>query len=105
MSKVIKVDNTNFEEVTDSGIVLLDFYADWCGPCRAISPAIETMAEDTDGEAKVCKVNVDDASDIASKFGVRSIPTFVFMKDGEVVENIIGASAGALTEKLEALIK
>ncbi|MCR4763997.1 MAG: thioredoxin [Lachnospiraceae bacterium] len=83
----------NFEEeVLKSKLpVLVDFYADWCGPCKMMAPVIKEMAEEYDGELKVGKLNVDENPDIAQKYGVMSIPNFQFFKNGEVVESLLGA--------------
>ncbi len=70
--------------------VLVDFYADWCGPCRAMGPVVEELAEEYDGKAKICKINIDDNEDIAMQFGVMSIPTFIMFKDGAEATRYIG---------------
>ena len=69
---------------------LVDFYADWCGPCRAMGPVVDELANDVDGHANVVKVNVDDAPEVASRYGVASIPTFVVVRDGEAVDKLVG---------------
>ena len=89
---VIKITNDNFQsEVLDSEkTVLLDFYAEWCGPCRMVSPIVEAIAEEHP-EYKICKVNVDEESSLAEAFGVMSIPSLFVLKGGEVVEQSVGA--------------
>lgn len=88
---VIKVNKDNFDQVKASNkTVLLDFYADWCGPCRMVSPLIDEIAEERDDVA-VGKINVDDDPELAAKFGVFSIPTLVVLKDGEVAQQATGA--------------
>ena len=88
----IKVDDTNFkQEVLESDIpVLVDFWAEWCGPCHMIAPAVEEIAEEYDGKLKVCKVNVDEAPGTSSEYGIMSIPTLAIFKDGAVADKIIG---------------
>lgn len=104
MSKYIELTNDNFESTVKEGISLVDFWAPWCGPCKMLSPVIDELATDFEGKAKICKVNTDEQQDLAVKYGVRSIPTIVFMKDGEVVDTLIGAqSKQALSDKLNSL--
>lgn len=87
----------NFEEeVLKSSIpVLVDFWATWCGPCKMISPIIDTVAVEMAGQAKVGKVDVDASPDLASRYGVRNIPTLLFFKDGKVVKTQVGACSKA----------
>lgn len=89
---VVKVTNENFEqEVLQSEIpVLVDFYADWCGPCQMMSPVIEEIAGEVTG-AKVCKLNIDENMEIAQKYSVMSIPTFIVFKNGEIAKKDLGA--------------
>ena len=84
---------SNFEaEVLKSDIpVFVDFYADWCGPCKMMSPVIDKLSEEYAGKIKVGKVNVDENSDLAMKYGIMSIPNMVFFKNGEVVDRVVGA--------------
>lgn len=89
---VIKINKGNFqnEVINSESTVLLDFYADWCGPCRMVSPIVDEIAEER-VDIKVGKINVDEESELASKFGIYSIPAFVVMKDGKVVNQAVGA--------------
>ncbi|MGA0332654.1 MAG: thioredoxin [Kiritimatiellia bacterium] len=91
--KTITVGQDNWDsEVDQSSVpVLVDFWAEWCGPCRAIIPTLEQLADDYDGKLKVAKVNVDENRELAQKFGVRSIPFLLIVKNGKVVENMVGA--------------
>jgi len=92
MAKPIRVDEASFEaEVLRSeGPVLVDFYADWCGPCRALAPIIEELAAELEGRLKVAKLNVDENEALSVKYGVQSIPTLILFRDGKEVERIIG---------------
>jgi thioredoxin 1 len=97
--------DSNFENtvLSSSKVTLVDFWAQWCGPCRAIAPAIETLSTEFEGRALVGKVDVDQNPEVAMKYGVRSIPTILFIKNGEVVDKQVGAaSIEVLRKKLEA---
>lgn len=89
---VLKITSENYEtEVLNSDkLVLIDFYADWCGPCRMMSPIIDEIAEEMSGKIKVGKINVDENQDLAMEYGIMSIPTIVMIKDGKAVKNLIG---------------
>lgn len=92
--KIIHLTKDNFEEVTGSEKpVMVDFWASWCGPCRAVAPVMEQLSEEYDGKAKIAKVNVDEQGELAAQFRVMSIPTVILFKDGQLVEKIIGARA------------
>lgn len=105
MGKYIELKEENFESVVNEGVSLVDFWAPWCGPCRMIAPIIDELATDFDGKAKICKVNSDEETNLAVKFGIRSIPTILFMKDGKVVDTIIGAtSKQSLADKINSLL-
>ena len=106
-SKYITATEDNFKsEVLDSSQpVLVDFWAEWCGPCKMIGPAIEELAVEFDGKAKIAKVNVDEQPNLAQQYGVRSIPTLLFFRDGKVAEQLVGAAQkDTLAEKLNNLI-
>lgn len=104
---ITKLTIENFEsEVLKCELpVLVDFYADWCGPCKMLSPTVDKMAERYAGKVKVCKLNVDDAYPVAATFGVQSIPTLIFFKSGEVVNKSIGLIAeDELVSMLDAVM-
>jgi len=90
---LLELTNDNFEEeALKSDIpVLIDFWAEWCGPCRMVAPTVEELAEEYSGKVKVCKLNVDNAREVASNYGIRSIPTLMIFKDGTVKDTIVGA--------------
>jgi len=105
MGKYIELTNENFDATVSEGVALVDFWAPWCGPCRMIAPVIEELAEEFEGKAKICKVNTDEQQELSMKFAVRSIPTIIFMKDGEIVDTMIGAaSKQAFADKLNSLL-
>lgn len=99
----LKITKNNFEsEVMNSTLpVLIDFFADWCGPCRMLAPTVEQLAEEYEGRIKVGKVNVDEEPELANRFRVASIPTLVFMKDGKIVATSLGLRP---KDDLEAMI-
>jgi len=97
--------DTNFKDevLEKKGVAVVDFWAEWCGPCRMITPIIEELSGDYEGKAVIGKLNVDTNPEVAMKYGVRSIPTILIMKDGEVVDKQVGAtSKAALEEKINA---
>jgi thioredoxin 1 len=103
MGQVLEITGDNFtNEVLNSDIpVLIDFWAPWCGPCRMIAPIVTEIGAEYDGKLKVVKLNVDENGPIAQNYGIRSIPTLLVIKKGDVVEQIIGAvSKSALVDKL-----
>ncbi len=97
---VVVTDETFEEEVEKSSLpVLLDCWAPWCGPCKMLAPTIEQLAEDLDGTVKVAKLNVDDSPKTAQKFGIMSIPTLLIVKDGKVVDKMVGVQPKATIEE------
>ncbi|MBN3039765.1 MAG: thioredoxin [Candidatus Omnitrophica bacterium] len=98
----IDVNDLNFQkEVLDSDLpVLVDFWAPWCGPCQMVGPALEEIAKDYEGKIKVCKMDVDDSPNIASNYGVMSIPTLIVFKSGKPVKKAIGAQPKSGLESL-----
>jgi len=103
-TNTVTVTDENFDDqVIQSEIpVLVDFWAEWCGPCKVIGPTLEALAADYNGKVKIAKLNVDDSPDTAGRFGVRSIPTLIVFKDGEVQQAAIGVRPkGQLVELIE----
>lgn len=92
MGKAVEITDSNFNEiVTKNDVVLVDFWAEWCGPCRMIAPMIEELANEYDGKAIIGKLDVDNNQESSIKFGVRSIPTLLVFKNGEMVDRHVGA--------------
>lgn len=92
-------------ELTKSGVALVDFWAPWCGPCRMLAPAIDELSSEFEGKALIAKVNIDEEPDLATEFGIRSVPTILFFKDGQLVDTVIGAQAKqALADKINSLL-
>ncbi len=102
MAKVAS--NTNFSQLLESDkLVVVDFWATWCGPCRMLSPILDEVEEEMAGKIEVVKVNVDDADEIAAQYRIMSIPTLLFIKNGQIVDKTVGAMPKpALAEKIKA---
>ncbi len=101
----VELTDSNFEELVmkSDKPVLVDFWAEWCGPCRMVGPVVEELAKEYDGKALIGKVNVDDNPQVASMFGIRNIPTLLFFKGGKLVDKHVGvAPKSALAGKLDA---
>ncbi len=105
MAKYVELTNDNFEAAVAEGVTMVDFWAPWCGPCRMITPIVEELAEDFEGKATIAKVNTDEQQEIAVKYGIRSIPTILFFKDGEMVDQMVGASGkDVFADKINGLL-
>ena len=103
---VITLTEANFEsEISSSTVpVIVDFWAEWCGPCRMLGPILDDLAKDQAGKVKIAKVNVDEAPNLAAQFSVRSIPMLIFFKDGKAKDTVVGVqSKDALAKRLAAL--
>lgn len=102
----VKITNENFETLKGGDLPLVvDFWATWCGPCRAIAPTVEELAKEYDGKIVVGKCDVEECDEIAAEFGIRNIPTILFFKGGQVVDKTVGAvSKAKLEEKFQALL-
>jgi len=105
MAKYVEFTNDNFDATVAEGVTMVDFWAPWCGPCRMIAPVVEELAEDFDGKATIGKVNTDEQQELAAKYGIRSIPTILFFKDGEMVDQMVGASGkDVFADKINSLL-
>ncbi len=102
----VEINDSNFEELSAKGqLMLVDFGAQWCGPCKAISPIVDELHDKYEGKAVIGKVDIDENPDLCEKFGIRNIPTILFIRNGEVLDKIVGAVAkDKISEKLTALI-
>lgn len=97
---MLNLNASSFKETIANGVTLVDFYADWCGPCKALAPAIADLAKEYEGKATVAKLNVDEVSDVAAAYGVMSIPTVIVFKNGEIVGKNVGLTNKASLAKL-----
>ena len=93
MPRSTELTEQNFDEalLATEGLAMVDFWAPWCGPCRAVAPVLEEVAEASEGRVTLLKVNIDEQPGLAARYGVRSIPTILFVKDGAVVDRVVGA--------------
>lgn len=100
----VEINTSNFEEVLNTDKpVMIDFWAAWCGPCRMIAPLVDELSTEYEGRAVIAKVDVDSNQEIAMKYGVRNIPTILFLKNGEVVDKSVGAvPKNILSDKIDA---
>ena len=98
------ITDANFAETINTDkLVVVDFWATWCGPCKAIAPIVEELANEYADKAVICKCNVDECDDVPMNYGIRSIPTLIFFKNGEVVDRHVGAASKAdLAAKIES---
>ena len=103
----LQITDANFEELLGTGKpMVIDFWAEWCGPCRMVSPIIDELAQEYEGRVTIGKMNVDENDDVVGRFGIRNIPTVIFFKNGEMVDKIVGAtSKDKFKEKVENLLK
>lgn len=107
MGSVNKVDGTSFgpSVLESSKPVVVDFWAEWCGPCKALAPVLEEIASEMDGKAEIVKVNVDENQALAQKYGIRGIPTLIFFKGGEIKKTLVGNQPKAeIAKSLEELL-
>jgi thioredoxin 1 len=106
MGKTLELNDSNFDQTINSEKpVLVDFWAEWCGPCKMIGPLVEELANDYEGKAVVAKLNVDENPEVTARFGVRNIPTLLVFKNGQVVDKQVGAvPKSVLAQKLQAQV-
>lgn len=103
----MEINDSNYDELLAQGKpMVLDFWATWCGPCQKVGPTIQELANEYEGQAIIGKVNIEeDADDLVAEFGIRNVPTILFIKDGEVVDKVVGAAPkSTLEEKLKAIL-
>ena len=102
VAEAIHLTETSFDEVlvATEGLVMVDFWAEWCGPCRAIAPVLEELAAASEGRVTLMKVNVDENHGLAARYGIQSIPTILFFKEGAVVDRVLGAAPKAVLQSI-----
>jgi thioredoxin 1 len=102
VAETIQVTEQNFDEalVAAQGLVMVDFWAEWCPPCRAIAPVLEELAETSEGRLTLLKVNIDDSPGLAARYDIRAIPTILFFKEGAIVDRVIGAAPKAVLQDI-----
>ncbi|HKB25056.1 MAG TPA: thioredoxin [Methylomirabilota bacterium] len=102
MPETLHLTEQNFDEalVANQGLLMLDFWAEWCGPCRMIAPVLEELADASEGRVTLMKINVDENPGLAARLDIRSIPTILFVKDGAVVDRVIGAVPKAALQNI-----
>jgi len=98
--ETVHLTEQNFDEalIANEGLVMVDFWAEWCGPCRAIAPVLEELAAASEGRVTLMKVNVDENPGLAARYGIRSIPTILFFKKGAIVDRVLGAAPRAVLQ-------
>ena len=102
LAETIHLTERNFDEalVATQGLVMVDFWAEWCGPCRAIAPVLEELAAASEGRVMLMKVNVDENHGLAARYGIQSIPTILFFKEGAAVDRVLGAAPKAVLQSI-----
>jgi len=102
LAETIHLTERNFDEalVATQGLVMVDFWAEWCGPCRAIAPVLEELAAASEGRVTLMKVNIDENHGLAARYGIQSIPTILFFKEGAVVDRVLGAAPKAVLQSI-----
>ncbi len=102
MPETLHLTEQNFDEalVANQGLLMLDFWAEWCGPCRMIAPVLEELADASEGRVTLMKINVDENPGLAARFDIRSIPTILFVKDGAVIDRVVGAVPKAALQNI-----
>jgi thioredoxin 1 len=91
--KLKTLTDSNFDDETKQGVVLVDFWAEWCGPCRRLAPTVDALASEFDGRATVAKMNVDENPNVPGRYAIRGIPTLLLFKEGQLAETIVGLAA------------
>ncbi|MCQ2350716.1 MAG: thioredoxin [Paludibacteraceae bacterium] len=102
----MELNEQNFQEtLNNNAVVVVDFWATWCGPCKMVGPVIESLAKDYEGKAVIGKVDIEENDDITTQYGIRNVPTVLFFKNGQLVDKVVGAGPRSMYEdKLKALL-
>ena len=97
--KIVELNSDNFDQETQGEPILVDFWAEWCSPCKMVAPVLDELADEWDGKVRIGKLNLDHHREVAARFGVQSIPTFLLFKDGQIADQIVGVMPKAAFQK------
>ncbi len=103
-ANILELNDSSFDQTISKGITLVDFWAEWCGPCKALTPNLEALANEFDGQLKIAKVDIDNYPDLPARYSVRSIPALLLFKDGQQVDMLVGNQPEKIREMLTRVL-